>query len=66
MQPVDQQLNRTGQYAAYFALAFLALVFAVLLQYLPGAYFTKFFGDANPLVVFIVLPAVGAAALWSL
>ena len=57
-------MNRTRQYTVYFALALGALVFSVVLQYLPGAYFNKYFGDANPYLVFIVVPAVGAAVLW--
>lgn len=64
MQSVDRQLNRTRQYAVYFALALLTLVFSFVLQYLRGAYFNKYLGDANPYLVIIVLSGVGAVALW--
>jgi hypothetical protein len=63
---VSQLLNRIRQYAVFFALTLLALIFSVVLQYFPGAYFHKFFGDANPFLVFVLLSGFGAAALWSL
>ena len=63
---VDPQLDLRWQYAAYLALALVALIFIVLLLPSSGAYFRRFFGKTNAILVVAVASVVGAAALWVL
>jgi uncharacterized membrane protein YwzB len=66
MGSVDRQLDRRWQYAAYFALSLVALVFTVVLLPSAGAHFRRFFGEPNAILVIVVASIVGAAALWAL
>lgn len=63
---VDPQLDLRWQYAAYLALALVATIFFVLLAPSSGAYFRRFFGKTNAILVVAVASVVGAAALWVL
>jgi hypothetical protein len=63
---VDLQLDLRWQYAAYFALSLVALIFIVILLPSSGAYFRRFFGETNAILVIVVASVVGAAALWVL
>jgi hypothetical protein len=66
MESISQQLDLRWQYIAYFALSLIAFIFFVILLPSSGAYFRRFLGDANPIVVVVVASLVGAAALWAL
>jgi hypothetical protein len=59
-------LDRRWQYAAYFALSLVALIFIVILLPSSGAYFRRFFGETNAILVIVVASVAGAAALWVL
>ena len=63
---VDPQLDLHWQYAAYLALALVATIFFVLLVPSSGAYFRRFLGKTNPILVVAVASVVGVAALWVL
>ena len=65
-ESVDPPLDLRWQYAVYFALSFVALVFIVILLPSSGAYFRRFFGETNAILVIVVASVVGAAALWVL
>jgi uncharacterized membrane protein YwzB len=62
----DLQLDRTWQYAAYLLLSLVALIFTVILLPSSGAYFRRFFGETNAIIVIVLTSVVGAAALWGL
>ena len=66
MELADLQLERSWQYAAYCVLSLVALIFIVILLPSSGAYFRRFFGEMNAIVVIVVTSVVGAAALWVL
>jgi hypothetical protein len=66
MELVNLQLDQRWQYAAYFALSLVALIFIVILLPSSGAYFRRFFGETNAILVIVVASVVGAAALWVL
>jgi hypothetical protein len=66
MESVDRQLDRRWQYAAYFALSLVALIFIVVLLPSSGVYFRRFFGETNAILVIVVACVVGAAALWAM
>lgn len=59
MKVSDQLLGRRRQYAAYLVPTSTALVFTVILLPSSNAYFRRFFGETNAIVV-------GAVALWVL
>jgi hypothetical protein len=63
---VDPQVDLRGQYAAYGALFGLALLSFVLLLPSSGAYFRRFLGQANPILVLVGAAVIGAGALWML
>jgi len=63
---VDLQSDLRWQYAAYFALSLVALIFIVILLPSSGAYFRRFFGETNATLVIVMASVVGAAALWVL
>jgi hypothetical protein len=63
---VDLQLDLRWQYAVYFALSLVALIFIVILLPSSGAYFRRFFGETNAILVIVMASVVGAAALWVL
>ena len=63
MENSDQQLEQRLQYAAYLVLSLGAFVFTVVLLPSSDAYFRRFFGEPNPLVVVAVASVVGVAAL---
>ena len=62
----DMQLDLRWQYAVYGALALVAFISIVLLLPSSGAYFYRFFGGMNAILVVVIASAVGAAALWVL
>jgi hypothetical protein len=62
----DLQLDLRWQYAAYLALSLVALIFIVILLPSSGAYFSRFFGKTNAILVIVVASVVGAVALWVL
>ncbi len=66
MELIDLQLNRTWQYAAYFALSLVTLVFTLILLPTSVAYFGRFLGEMNVIFVIVATSIVGAAALWVL
>lgn len=59
-------MDRTWQFAAYFLLFLVALIFTIILLPLSGGYFRKYLGDMNAIVVLVVATVAGAAALWFL
>jgi len=59
-------LDRHWQYAAYFALSLVALIFTVILLPSSTSYFRRFFGETNAILVIVLASVVGAAALWVL
>jgi hypothetical protein len=59
-------LDLRWQYAAYFALSLVALIFIVILLPSSGTYFRRFIGETNAILVIVVASVVGAAALWVL
>jgi hypothetical protein len=59
----DPQLNQTAQYVAYCGISFLALLFTLILLPSSIAYFRRFLGELNPIVVIIIAAIVGAVAL---
>jgi hypothetical protein len=63
---VDLQLDLRWQYTAYFALSLVTLIFIVILLPSSGAYFRRFFGETNAILVIVIASVVGAAALWVL
>ena len=63
---VDLQLDLRWQYAAYFALSLVALIFIVILLPSSRAHFRRFFGETNAILVTVMASVVGAAALWVL
>jgi hypothetical protein len=65
-ESVDQPLDLRWQYAAYSALSLVALGFIVTLLPSSGAYFRRFFGETNAILVIVLASVVGAAALWVL
>lgn len=66
MALIDLQLDRTWQFATYFLLSLVALLFVIILLPSSAAYFRRFFGEINPIVVVISASILGAAALWRL
>jgi hypothetical protein len=65
-ESTDLQLALRWQYAAYLALSVVALIFGVILLPSSGAYFYRFFGKTNAILVIVVASVVGAAALYVL
>lgn len=63
---VERPLTQNWQYAVYFTLSLTALIFFVILLPSSGAYFRRFLGKMNPLLVLVLASVVGAAALWFL
>ena len=63
---VHRQLEQRRQYTTYFVLSLLSLMFAVILNFLPGTYFQPFFGNMNPLFVIVMASGLGLVALWIL
>ncbi len=66
MELDSPQLNLRWQYTAYFALAVVALIFTLILLPTSAAYFQRFFGDTNAILVIVTASLLGAAALWFL
>ena len=66
MESVDRQLDGRWQYAAYFAISLVALIFILVLLPSSGKYFRRFFGETNAILVIVVASAVGTASLWAL
>jgi hypothetical protein len=63
---VERQLGQGWQYTTYFALSLVTLIFFVILLPSSGAYFRRFLGNMNPILVVVVASVVGAVALWVL
>lgn len=63
---VDVQLDLRWQYLAYFALSLMALIFTLISLPSSEAYFQRFLGETNAILVMIVATVVGAVALWIL
>jgi hypothetical protein len=59
-------LERTLQYVAYLILSLVALIFTLILLPSSNAYFRRFLGEWNPIMVIIIATIVGAVALWLL
>jgi hypothetical protein len=66
MELVGRQLDILWQYAGYIAFSLAALIFFIVLLPSSGAYFRRFFGEVNPILVIVSASVVGAAALWIL
>jgi hypothetical protein len=66
MELDNPQLNLRWQYAAYFALAVVAFIFTLILLPTSGAYFQRFFGEMNVILVIVTASLLGAVALWYL
>jgi hypothetical protein len=66
MELAEPRLDLCWQYAAYFALSLVALIFIVILLPSSGPYFRRFFGGTNPVWVLVAASVLGAAALWVL
>ena len=66
MEFADLSLDRTTQYAAYFFLSLIALIFIVILLPSSGPYFRRFFGEVNAIIVIVFASILGAVALWQL
>ncbi|UCF62378.1 MAG: hypothetical protein JSV37_06680 [Anaerolineaceae bacterium] len=66
MEYAELNLDRTLQYAAYLLLSLIALIFIVILLPSSDAYFRRFFGEMNPIIVTILASIIGAIALWQL
>ncbi len=62
----DLQLDQRWQFAAYFALSLAAFSFTIILLPTSAAYFRRFFGETNAILVVVGASLVGAAALWNL
>jgi hypothetical protein len=60
------RLGPFGQYATYYALSLMALIFTVVLLPSSGPYFRRFYGQLNPILVVVVASVIGAVALWPL
>lgn len=54
------------QYATYFALSLVTVVFTIILLPSANAYFRRFFGETNAILTIVVTSVIGAAALWML
>lgn len=63
---VDVQFDLRWQYLAYFAISLMALIFTLILLPSSEAYFRRFLGETNAILVMIVATVVGAVALWIL
>ncbi|RLC77599.1 MAG: hypothetical protein DRI81_08320 [Chloroflexi bacterium] len=66
MELTTPQLGRGWQYATYFALSLVALIFVVVLLPSSSAYFRRFFGKMNAIIVTVVAAILGAVSLWVL
>jgi uncharacterized Tic20 family protein len=66
MEFADLNLDRTWQYATYLSISFVALIFIVILLPSSGAYFRRFFGELNALIVVVLASIIGAVAIWLL
>ncbi len=62
----DLQLGRSWQFATYFLLCLVALLFTLILLPSSSLYFRRFFGETDPIFVIVLASVVGAAALWAL
>jgi hypothetical protein len=59
-------LERTWQYVAYLLISVVAFIFIIILLPSSGAYFRRFFGELNAIIVIVLASIVGAVALWLL
>lgn len=66
MEFTTPQLSRSWQYAAYFALSLVILIFVAALFPSSSADFRRFLGRINPIFVTVVASLLGAASLWVL
>lgn len=66
MEYPSPQLGRGWQVAAYVALSLMALTLTAVLLPSSSAYFRRFFGRPNAMVVTFVASVVGAVSLWVL
>ena len=66
MEIADLNLDRTWQYATYLSISLVALIFIVILLPSSGAYFRRFFGELNALIVVVLASIIGAVAMWLL
>ena len=60
------QLARRWQYAVYFLVSCVALLFVVILLPSSGPYFHRFFREINPIIVVAAASLVGVVVLWLL
>ena len=65
-ESTKRQPNGIQQYVFYSALCLAALAFAIVILPLSAAYFRRFFGSANPLLVILAASVIGTAALFFL
>lgn len=66
VEVADLHPPRIWQYTAYSVLSLAAIIVAVVLRPSSAEYFRRFFGDVNPIAVFVASSVIGAAALWVL
>lgn len=62
----DLQLGRSWQFATYFLLCSVVLLFTLMLLPSSSVYFRRFLGEVDPILVVVLASAVGAGALWAL
>lgn len=66
MKLVWQLVKQKWQHTIYVALSLLSLIFAIVLDFFPGAYFQKYFAGIDPIAVIAIASVMGMAALWML
>lgn len=66
MRLVRQLSKQQWQHIVYIALSMLSLLFAVVLNFLPGGYFQKYFGGFDAITVIVIASVIGLIALWVL